>query len=105
MFRFRTVRRDGGPSWIGNLIKRLHLTNLPQLVNVFRGEMALFAISTGGAAMEQIECSGLQRIPFRMFRFRAVRREGGPSWIGNLIKRLHLTNLPQLVKCSRLIRF
>ena len=61
----------------------------------------LIAISTGGAAMEQIECSGLQRIPFRMFRFRTVRRDGGPSWIGNLIKRLHLTNLPQLVNVFR----
>lgn len=59
------------------------------------------AVSTGGAAMEHIECSGLQRIPFRMFRFRTTRRGGGPCWIGNLIEGLHLTNLPQLINVSR----
>ncbi|HEY1220594.1 MAG: sugar transferase [Bryobacteraceae bacterium] len=57
----------------------------------------LIVISTGGAAIEQIECSGLQRIPFQMFRFRTRRQDGEPSWIGSLIERLHLTNLPQLI--------
>ncbi|MGB7762429.1 MAG: sugar transferase [Bryobacteraceae bacterium] len=61
----------------------------------------LIVISTGGAAMEQIECSGLERIPFQMFRFRTSRRDGGSSWIGNLIARLHLTNLPQLINVFR----
>ncbi|MGA2186470.1 MAG: sugar transferase [Bryobacteraceae bacterium] len=44
LLRFRTRRRDGSgaPSRIGRLISRLHLVNLPQLVNVVRGEMALF---------------------------------------------------------------
>jgi lipopolysaccharide/colanic/teichoic acid biosynthesis glycosyltransferase len=61
----------------------------------------LIAVFTGGSAMEHIECSGLQRIPFQMFRFRTVRPGGGPSWIGNLIARLHLTNLPQLINVFR----
>jgi len=61
----------------------------------------LIPIFTGGAALEHIECAGLQRIPFQMFRFRTVRPGGGPSWIGNLIARLHLTNLPQLLNVFR----
>jgi len=61
----------------------------------------LIMISTGEAAMEQIECSGLQRIPFQMFRFRTTRLSGAPCWIGNLIGRLHLANLPQLINVFR----
>jgi len=61
----------------------------------------LIVISTGEAAMEQIECSGLQRIPFQMFRFRTTRLSGAPCWIGNLIGRLHLANLPQLINVFR----
>jgi lipopolysaccharide/colanic/teichoic acid biosynthesis glycosyltransferase len=61
----------------------------------------LIAISTGGAALEQIECPGLQRIPFQMFRFRTTRKSGEPFWVGNLIGRLHLTNLPQLINVFR----
>ena len=60
----------------------------------------LIVISTGRSAMEYIECAGLQRIPFQMFRFRTTRRDGRPSWIGNLIERLHLTNLPQLINAG-----
>jgi len=40
--RFRIRRRDGRSSRIGNAVSRLHLVNLPQLINVVRGEMALF---------------------------------------------------------------
>lgn len=61
----------------------------------------LIAVSTGGPAMEHIECPGLERIPFQMFRFRTVRPNGRPSWIGNLIKRLRLTYLPQLINVFR----
>jgi lipopolysaccharide/colanic/teichoic acid biosynthesis glycosyltransferase len=44
LLRFRTLRTDGSgaPTAIGRLITRLHLVNLPQLINVVRGEMALF---------------------------------------------------------------
>jgi len=43
MLRFRT--RDaatGKTTWIGRIIEALRLTNLPQLINIVRGEMALF---------------------------------------------------------------
>ena len=44
LLRFRTRRRDrsGSLNPIGRAIVALHLVNLPQLVNVIRGEMALF---------------------------------------------------------------
>jgi len=61
----------------------------------------LIVVSTGGPAMEHIECPGLQRIPFQMFRFRIRRSSGKPSWIGSLIAHLHLTNLPQLINVFR----
>ena len=40
--RFRTRRRDGETTWIGGTISRLRLAGLPQLINLVRGEMALF---------------------------------------------------------------
>ncbi len=43
LLRFRTTRQDGTGSLtgVGRLLNRLRLTNLPQLVNVVRGDMAL----------------------------------------------------------------
>lgn len=41
-FRFRTCGRDGRLTRIGSALTRLHLVALPQLLNVVRGEMALF---------------------------------------------------------------
>ncbi len=61
----------------------------------------VIVVSTGGPAMEHIECSGLERIPFRMFRFRTCRTDGKPSWMGSLIARLRLTDLPQLINVFR----
>jgi lipopolysaccharide/colanic/teichoic acid biosynthesis glycosyltransferase len=61
----------------------------------------LIVVTTGGPAMEHIECPGLERIPFLMFRFRTVRPDGRPSWIGSLIARLRLTCLPQLINVFR----
>jgi lipopolysaccharide/colanic/teichoic acid biosynthesis glycosyltransferase len=42
--RFRVFRTDGSgrPTRIGAWISRLHLDDLPQLINIVRGEMALF---------------------------------------------------------------
>jgi lipopolysaccharide/colanic/teichoic acid biosynthesis glycosyltransferase len=41
--RFRTTRADrpAEPTAVGALIRRLRLANLPQLINVVRGDMAL----------------------------------------------------------------
>lgn len=43
LLRFRARRRDGSGSMnsVGRVISALHLVNLPQLINVVRGEMAL----------------------------------------------------------------
>jgi lipopolysaccharide/colanic/teichoic acid biosynthesis glycosyltransferase len=43
LLRFRTRHTDGSGqvSGVGRVITRLHLANLPQLINVVRGEMAL----------------------------------------------------------------
>jgi lipopolysaccharide/colanic/teichoic acid biosynthesis glycosyltransferase len=42
LLRFRSRRLDGELSWAGRALNQLHLVNLPQLINVVRGEMALF---------------------------------------------------------------
>jgi len=43
MLRLRTRNsRSGKTTWIGRVIEALRLTNLPQLINIVRGEMALF---------------------------------------------------------------
>jgi lipopolysaccharide/colanic/teichoic acid biosynthesis glycosyltransferase len=42
LLRFRTRRRSGKQAWSGSLLKACRLINLPQLINVVRGEMALF---------------------------------------------------------------
>lgn len=41
LLRFRTTHRDGSATAVGRMITRLRLVNLPQLVNVVRGDMAL----------------------------------------------------------------
>jgi lipopolysaccharide/colanic/teichoic acid biosynthesis glycosyltransferase len=44
LLRFRTLRTDGSglPTGVGRWISRLHLVHLPGLINIVRGEMALF---------------------------------------------------------------
>lgn len=61
----------------------------------------LIVIFTHGPALERIECPGFRRIPFQMLRFRVFQSDGSPSWIGKLITRLHLINLPQLMNVVR----
>jgi lipopolysaccharide/colanic/teichoic acid biosynthesis glycosyltransferase len=61
----------------------------------------LAAIANRGPAIESVLCSGLQRIPFHIFRFRTRRSNGSVSWMGRLLTRLHLVNLPQLVNVVR----
>src|SRR5258706_4868092 len=43
LLRFRTLRTDGSglPTRVGRVISRLRLANLPRLINIVRGEMAL----------------------------------------------------------------
>jgi lipopolysaccharide/colanic/teichoic acid biosynthesis glycosyltransferase len=75
----------------------LLLAALPLLVVL----TILTAISNRGHALENIPCSGLQRMPFLLMRFRTGQPGGGVSWIGRLLIRLHLVNLPQLVNVVR----
>jgi lipopolysaccharide/colanic/teichoic acid biosynthesis glycosyltransferase len=44
LLRFRTRRMDGSgrQTLVGGILTRLHLTNLPQVINVIRGDMSLF---------------------------------------------------------------
>ena len=66
MLRFRTLGADGNPTRIGKLITRLHLTNLPQLMNVVRGEMTLF----GPPPVRTVFAERLsQLIPAYVYRF------------------------------------
>jgi lipopolysaccharide/colanic/teichoic acid biosynthesis glycosyltransferase len=59
------------------------------------------AVSNRGPGLERVWCSGLHRIPFELRRFRTRRRDGSVSWMGSLLIRLHLVNLPQLVNVVR----
>jgi len=66
MLRFRTMGADGKLTRIGSLIARLHLTNLPQLMNVVRGEMTLF----GPAPVRRAFAERLsQLLPAYVYRF------------------------------------
>ena len=65
--RFRTRRaRSGELTWVGRVILRLGLVNLPQFLNIVRGEMALF----GPPPVRRELASRLrQLIPFYAHRF------------------------------------
>jgi lipopolysaccharide/colanic/teichoic acid biosynthesis glycosyltransferase len=64
--RFRIRRTDGSMSLIGKLIDKLHLTNLPQLINVVRGEMSLF----GPAPVRTVFAERLiELLPAYVYRF------------------------------------
>jgi lipopolysaccharide/colanic/teichoic acid biosynthesis glycosyltransferase len=66
--RFRTLRTDGSGQMtrLGSAITRLHLANLPQLINVVRGEMAL----VGPRAVRQDFAHFLTELmPFYSHRF------------------------------------
>jgi lipopolysaccharide/colanic/teichoic acid biosynthesis glycosyltransferase len=59
------------------------------------------AIANRGPGLESVYCSGLQRIPFRLGRFRTRRPDGSASWMGKLLERSHMVNLPQLLNVVR----
>ena len=76
LLRFRTRRmgKKGGSTWVGSLITNLHLVNLPQLLNVVRGEMALF----GPRPVRRVFARRLTQI----MPFYAIRLSVKPGLIG-----------------------
>lgn len=68
LLRFRTLRRDGSgqPTRVGRVISGLRLANLPQLINIVRGDMALL-----GPAPVRREFSRrlTEMLPFYSLRF------------------------------------
>jgi lipopolysaccharide/colanic/teichoic acid biosynthesis glycosyltransferase len=55
-----------------------------------------------GPVLERIECLGFQSIPFQLLRFRTRNsKTGSLTYFGELIARLHLVNLPQLLNIVR----
>ena len=66
LLRFRVRGSDGNLTAIGKWIDRLHLTNLPLLINVVRGEMSLF----GPAPVRTVFANHLLRmLPPYVYRF------------------------------------
>jgi lipopolysaccharide/colanic/teichoic acid biosynthesis glycosyltransferase len=64
--------------------------------------VAVIVFGGSGPVLERIECLGFQGIPFQLLRFRTRNsRTGAQTYIGELIARLHLVNLPQLLNILR----
>lgn len=61
----------------------------------------LIRISSRGPVLDRTECPGFQQIPFRLLRFRTRGLKGERLWIGDLITRLGLVDLPQLINVAR----
>jgi lipopolysaccharide/colanic/teichoic acid biosynthesis glycosyltransferase len=64
--------------------------------------LALAIFGGPGPALERLECLGFQNVPFQLLRFRTRNaRSGAQTYFGDLIARLHLVNLPQLLNIIR----
>jgi lipopolysaccharide/colanic/teichoic acid biosynthesis glycosyltransferase len=70
---------------------------------LFVASLAVALFSGAGPVFETVECSGFRNIPFLLLRFRTRRsgKRGGSTWIGSLLSRWHLVNLPQLFNVVR----
>jgi lipopolysaccharide/colanic/teichoic acid biosynthesis glycosyltransferase len=66
LLRFRTRRKDGTETSAGRWIIRLRLVNLPQLLNIIRGEMSLFGPSSARREFADALCD---MIPLYAQRF------------------------------------
>jgi len=64
--------------------------------------LAVVLSGGSGPVLERIECLGFQGIPFQLLRFRTRdSKTGAHTNTGELIARLHLVNLPQLLNIVR----
>jgi lipopolysaccharide/colanic/teichoic acid biosynthesis glycosyltransferase len=61
----------------------------------------LVALTTACPPLERRPCTGFQRMPFSLLRFRTRGRDGRSVWSGKLLRALHLTNLPRLINVVR----
>ena len=61
----------------------------------------LLWMSREGPALQRIDCTGFQQIPFRLLRFHTRGPHGEKLWIGELTSRLGLVDLPQLINVAR----
>ncbi len=61
------------------------------------------AFSGPGPILESVECSGFQKISFRLLRFRTRKTDGrgAAARVERIISRLHLVNLPRLINIVR----
>lgn len=84
-----------------NLIGLFLLLVLSPLLALAAVAVALF--SGPGPVIDTTECCGFHNIPFRMMRFRTTRTDGTgtETRIGKLLRRLHLSRLPQLFNIVR----
>jgi lipopolysaccharide/colanic/teichoic acid biosynthesis glycosyltransferase len=84
-----------------NLIGLFFLIVLSPVLAVTTVAVALF--SGPGPILESVECSGFQKISFRLLRFRTLKADGSgtPSRLERIISRLHLVNLPRLINIVR----
>jgi lipopolysaccharide/colanic/teichoic acid biosynthesis glycosyltransferase len=84
-----------------NLIGLLFLIALSPVLALV--SLAILVLAGPGPVLESVECSGFQRIPFRLLRFRTLRGDGSGQWsaVGKMITRLHLANLPRLINIVR----
>lgn len=77
-FRFRCTEIAGGKlTRVGRWLRRLHLDDIPQLVNVLRGEMALVGPSP---VPEKHAEEIIEKLPY--FRQRFLVKPGIASWAG-----------------------
>jgi len=84
-----------------NLIGLMFLISLSPVLAIV--SLASLLFSGPGPVLESIECSGFQKIPFCLLRFRTLRNDGSGrmTGVGKIITRLHLVNLPRLINIVR----
>jgi lipopolysaccharide/colanic/teichoic acid biosynthesis glycosyltransferase len=84
-----------------NLIGLVLLLTLSPVMLIVACLIAAF--SGPGPVVESFECAGFQYIPFRLLRFRTTRLDsnGAGTVIGEIVTRLRLVNLPQLLNVVR----
>jgi len=83
-----------------DLVGLMFLALLSPLLVVCAIAVAVFG--GPGPIIEQVLCTGFQSVPFTLLRFRTQHgRTGQDTRVGLLMRRLHMSNLPQLLNVVR----